>query len=283
MADDGAAAVIAAGGTFEPIGSELPQFCNRLHNALNDKSRLRLVKAADFSFSCAEAASVVAEVHEQDGKSEALLFLYPKLTDPSSFDGLLGETLQWAEDREVVKGRVASLSAEEAGGKTVGGGAAIGATLAAPSDFERSVPIKYNAPTAVRDPSAKVSSPRAVAARAAAAEEQQRAAAARAAAAEVHAEAVRVDEELAAVSAAIDSTAAVPAPEPQPQPQPPQGGGYFSLSELQAGCPAGVDAANKELSLDPAEFESTMGCSPADFAKLPKWKQSAAKKKALLF
>jgi len=269
MADDGAAAVIAAGGTFEPIGSELPQFCNRLHNALNDKSRLRLVKAADFSFSCAEAASVVAEVHEQDGKSEALLFLYPKLTDPSSFDGLLGETLQWAEDREVVKGRVASLSAEEAGGKTVGGGAAIGATLAAPSDFERSVPIKYNAPTAVRDPSAKVSSPRAVAARAAAAE--------------VHAEAVRVDEELAAVSAAIDSTAAVPAPEPQPQPQPPQGGGYFSLSELQAGCPAGVDAANKELSLDPAEFESTMGCSPADFAKLPKWKQSAAKKKALLF
>ena len=45
MADDGVAAVIAAGGTYEPIGSELPQFCNRPQNALNDKSRLRRVKA----------------------------------------------------------------------------------------------------------------------------------------------------------------------------------------------------------------------------------------------
>ena len=273
MADDGAAAVIAGGGTYEPIGSELPQFCNRLQNALNDKSRLRLVKAADFAFSCAEAESVVEKVHEQDGKAEALVYLYMKLTDPSSFDGLLDRVLQWKEDREAVKTRVAALGADGAvGGKTVGGGA-VGESLSASSEFERAVPVGYNAPTAVRDASAPVEGiPKAIES------EQERTAAARDAGGDAHAEAgpARAEHELAAISEAIDSAGTDPAPEPAPA-------GYFSLAELQSGCPAGVDPSHKELSLDPAEFSSVMGVSPEEFTKLPKWKQSAAKKKAGLF
>ena len=101
-------------------------------------------------------------------------------------------------------------------------------------------------------------------------------AAARAAAADAHAEAAHAEQELAAVSQAIKSVEAVPAPEPAPA-------GYFSLSELQSGCPAGVDPSHKERSLDPAAFSSVMGASPEEFAKLPKWKQSAAKKKVGLF
>jgi hypothetical protein len=271
MADDGAAVVIAGGGTYEPIGSELPQFCNRLQNALNDKSRLRLVKAADFSFSCTEAESVVEKVHEQDGKAEALVYLYMKLTDPSSFDGLLDRALQWKEDREAVKTRVDALGSDGAvGGKTVGGGA-VGESLSASSEFERAVPVGYNAPTAVRDESAPVEG-----IHKAIESEQERTAPARAAVADAHAEAAHAEHETAAVSQTIETAEAVPAPEPAPA-------GYFSLSALQSGCPAGVDPSHKELSLDPAEFSSVMGASPEEFAKLPKWKQSAAKKKAGLF
>ena len=286
MADDGAAAVIAGGGTYEPIGAELPQFCNRLENALNDKSRLRLVKAADFAFTCAEAESVVAKVHEQDGKVEALLYLYAKLTDLSGFDDLLGRALQWKEDQEAVKTRVAALGADaEVGGKTVGGGA-VGASLSAPSEFERAVPRGYNAPTAVRDVSATVGG-------------HNSAASGDAAESLTAAEAPSADEpvggaaEVASEPEPEPESQPEPEPEPEPEPKPiPEAvtppraqapAGYFSLSELQSGCPPGVDASHKELSLDPAEFESAIGTSPGEFAKLPNWKQSAAKKKAGIF
>ena len=54
MADDGAAGVIAGGGTWEPIGSELGVFCNRLRVALNDESRLLITLAT-------------ASAHQDDG------------------------------------------------------------------------------------------------------------------------------------------------------------------------------------------------------------------------
>lgn len=247
--------------------------CNRLQNALNDKSRLRLIKASDFSFSCAEAESVVGKVHEQDGKVEALVYLYMKLTDPSSFDGLLDRTLKWKEDRETVQTRVAALGDDgAAGGKTVGGGA-VGVSLSASSEFERAVPLGYNAPTAVRDASAKVEG-----IHTSIQTEQQRAARARSATADALAEEAAVEQELAAVAKAIETASPVSPPEPESAPA-----GFFSLSELQSGCPAGVDPLHKELSLDPAAFPSALGASAEDFMRLPKWKQSAAKKKAGLF
>jgi hypothetical protein len=197
----------------------------------------------------AEAESVVAKVHEQDGKVEALLYLYAKLTDPSGFDDLLGRALQWKEDQEAVKTRVAALGADaEVGGKTVGGGA-VGASLSVPSEFERAVPRGYNAPTAVRDVSATVGG---------------------------HNSAASGD-------APESLTEPKPIPEAVTPPRAQAPAGYFSLSELQSGCPPGVDASHKELSLDPAEFESAIGTSPGEFAKLPNWKQSAAKKKAGIF
>ena len=269
--------MIAGGGTYEPIGSELPQFCNRLQNALNDKSRLRLVKAADFAFTCTEAKAVVEKVHEQDGKVEALVYLYMKLTDPSSFDDLVDRALQWKEDKESVKARVAALGTDgSVGGKTVGGGA-VGASLSVPSEFERAVPQGYNAPTAVRDASAKVEG-----IQKSIESEQQRTARARSATADAHAEAADTERELVAVAQALEAAGAAPAPEPA-APVAAAQAGYYSLAELQSGCPPGVDASHKELSLDPAAFASVMGTTVDEFVILPKWKQSAAKKKAGLF
>ena len=43
------------------------------------------------------------------------------------------------------------------------------------------------------------------------------------------------------------------------------------------------DSSHKELSLDPAEFVAALGATPEAFSGLPKWKQSAAKKRAGLF
>jgi hypothetical protein len=84
---------------------------------------------------------------------------------------------------------------------------------------------------------------------------------------------------------------ATPAPAPQPEPAPqsalaPQAapaGVTFSLAELQAGCPPGVDPKNKELWLTDAEFAAALGGAKSDFGKLAKWKRDAAKKKAGLF
>jgi hypothetical protein len=57
----------------------------------------------------------------------------------------------------------------------------------------------------------------------------------------------------------------------------------FSLAELQAGCPDGVVAAHKELSLNDADFEATLKLSRDDFAALPGWKRDKAKKDAGIF
>ena len=94
MADDGAAALIGGSWELEPVAEQLPGLINRLHSercapplsllscwllvaarlkricqaqssvpcvdALNDKSRLRLLKSCDFSYTCAEAAQLVS-------------------------------------------------------------------------------------------------------------------------------------------------------------------------------------------------------------------------------
>eukprot|EP01052_Picozoa_sp_SAG31_P000294 SAG31_NODE_9_length_42330_cov_441.979162_9_plen_677_part_00 len=57
----------------------------------------------------------------------------------------------------------------------------------------------------------------------------------------------------------------------------------YTLSELQDGLPTGVNAACKEISLSEEDFLKTLGCDREAFARLPKWKQQARKKKAGLF
>ena len=63
-----------------------------------------------------------------------------------------------------------------------------------------------------------------------------------------------------------------------------KGGGIFPYAELRAApFPAGVDANARETCLSDEEFAIVFGMDRATFAKLPKWKQTAAKKKVLLF
>lgn len=57
----------------------------------------------------------------------------------------------------------------------------------------------------------------------------------------------------------------------------------FSLAELRAGTPAGVEGTRKEEYLSSAEFELEFGMAVGEFRKLPKWKKEAAKKRAGLF
>lgn len=57
----------------------------------------------------------------------------------------------------------------------------------------------------------------------------------------------------------------------------------FTLDELKAGTPAGVDPANKELYLSDADFQAAMGCDKAAWGTMAAWKKTAAKKKAGLF
>ena len=57
----------------------------------------------------------------------------------------------------------------------------------------------------------------------------------------------------------------------------------YTLEELQAGVPPGVDKTKKEEHLSVAHFVAQFGMSREDFAKLPKWKRNAAKKKVGLF
>merc|ERR1712224_1149309 len=72
-----------------------------------------------------------------------------------------------------------------------------------------------------------------------------------------------------------------PAPaEPAPAPAPAGDGSMYSLAELQAGCPAGVEAASKEKSLNDEDFEATFKMSRGDFDAQPKWKRDQAKKDA---
>lgn len=47
----------------------------------------------------------------------------------------------------------------------------------------------------------------------------------------------------------------------------------FSLDDLKAGTPEGVDGTHKELHLSDADFNAVFGLSLEEFGKLPKWKQ----------
>jgi len=57
----------------------------------------------------------------------------------------------------------------------------------------------------------------------------------------------------------------------------------FSLAELKAGTPVGVDGSRKEEYLSSTEFEAEFGIPFGEFSKQPKWKKEAAKKKAGLY
>jgi hypothetical protein len=66
---------------------------------------------------------------------------------------------------------------------------------------------------------------------------------------------------------------------------PPSAEGYVPYELLKGIGKAieGVDADAKELSLSPKEFKEVFGMTAAEFSKMPKWKQVAAKKQADLF
>jgi len=89
--------------------------------------------------------------------------------------------------------------------------------------------------------------------------------------------------EEAAKQAAKAPAAAPVAQEPAKDPEPDRSGGLFSLEELKDGCPPGVPPTEKEKHLSDADFKEAFGMSKEEFAKTPKWKQSAAKKKQGLF
>jgi len=58
----------------------------------------------------------------------------------------------------------------------------------------------------------------------------------------------------------------------------------YSYEELKgAERPADVDPSRRELYLSDSDFQAVFGCLPADFLKLPKWKQQNAKKEKGLF
>ena len=61
------------------------------------------------------------------------------------------------------------------------------------------------------------------------------------------------------------------------------GGKTYSLADLKAGTPAGVDASHKENFLSDADFKAALGIDRAAFAALPGWKQADSKKKAGIF
>lgn len=66
---------------------------------------------------------------------------------------------------------------------------------------------------------------------------------------------------------------------------PPSGDGErrHCLSELQHGCPAGVDPSRKQDFLVLAEFEQVFGMGVVAFSELPNWKRTKAPKTAGLF
>lgn len=59
--------------------------------------------------------------------------------------------------------------------------------------------------------------------------------------------------------------------------------GSFTLDELKAGVPEGVNPALKEEYLDDGTFIQLLGTDRASFKALPKWKKDAAKKSVGLF
>jgi hypothetical protein len=77
-----------------------------------------------------------------------------------------------------------------------------------------------------------------------------------------------------ALKFASQKTLAIPETDPET---------VFSLKELQAGTPEGVDRSRKEEYLSCVEFQATFGMPLAEFGKLPNWKKSAEKKRVGLF
>jgi hypothetical protein len=57
----------------------------------------------------------------------------------------------------------------------------------------------------------------------------------------------------------------------------------YPYEELKGQRPSDVNPAVKELYLADAEFQTVMGCSPAEFGKMPKWKQQNLKKAKDIF
>jgi len=57
----------------------------------------------------------------------------------------------------------------------------------------------------------------------------------------------------------------------------------FTIDELKAGCPAGVDPKNKELYLSDSDFQAAFGMDKAAWGSLAAWKKTAAKKKSGFF
>lgn len=58
---------------------------------------------------------------------------------------------------------------------------------------------------------------------------------------------------------------------------------YYSLAHLQAKSVDGIDGAHREMYLSPKEFEANFKMTKEEFHKLPRWKQSEAKKALNLF
>mmetsp|Transcript_16284 Transcript_16284/g.39751 ORF Transcript_16284/g.39751 Transcript_16284/m.39751 type:complete len:398 (+) Transcript_16284:204-1397(+) len=58
---------------------------------------------------------------------------------------------------------------------------------------------------------------------------------------------------------------------------------YYSLAQLQAKTVDGIDGAHREKYLSPKDFEANFKMTKEEFHKLPRWKQSEAKKALNLF
>jgi len=58
---------------------------------------------------------------------------------------------------------------------------------------------------------------------------------------------------------------------------------FYSVSELQAQSVPGLDYKNREKYLSDEDFQSVFSCGKAEFAGLPKWKQTKMKRTAKLF
>lgn len=90
----------------------------------------------------------------------------------------------------------------------------------------------------------------------------------------------------ASPSAAAAAVAATPASPSASAPAASDTSGFpqfYTLEELQAGCPPGVAPTNKENFLSDADFVKALKMTKDQFAKLPQWKQQSAKKFANIF
>jgi len=58
---------------------------------------------------------------------------------------------------------------------------------------------------------------------------------------------------------------------------------FFTLAELQANSVVGIDSARREIYLCPKDFKANFNMTKEEFYKLPRWKQSEAKKALNLF